>query len=94
MNPMQPLPKAARSGRRIAGRAQQDHILDPYQAQRKLHEPTAFLALSPGIVLIARLIEQAIQKRKRAVDFMRGGEEYKYRLGARDTWIHHVSVER
>ncbi|HJW83018.1 MAG TPA: GNAT family N-acetyltransferase [Anaerolineae bacterium] len=58
------------------------------------YEPSAFLALSPGIVLIARLIEQAIQKRKRAVDFMRGGEEYKYRLGARDTWIHHVSVER
>ena len=30
-----------RSGRRIAGRAQRDHILDPYQAQQKLREPTA-----------------------------------------------------
>jgi len=30
-----------RSGtRRFAGRAQQDHILDPYQAQQKLHEGT------------------------------------------------------
>ena len=29
------------AGRRIAGRAQQDHIRDPYQQQRKLEEPTA-----------------------------------------------------
>ena len=28
-------------GRRISGRAQQDHILDPYQAQQKPREPTA-----------------------------------------------------
>ena len=33
--------EAARSGRRIAGRAQRDHILDPYQARQKLQEPTA-----------------------------------------------------
>jgi hypothetical protein len=30
-------PRPARS-RRIAGRAQEDHILDPYQRQRKMHE--------------------------------------------------------
>ena len=29
-----------RTTRRIAGHAQQDHILDPYQAQQKLHEGT------------------------------------------------------
>jgi len=34
-------PEAGRSGRRSAGRAQRDHILDPYQAQQKLEEPTA-----------------------------------------------------
>jgi NMD protein affecting ribosome stability and mRNA decay len=28
-------------GRRISGRAQQDHILDPYQTQKKPQEPTA-----------------------------------------------------
>jgi hypothetical protein len=27
-------------GRRISGRAQRDHVLDPYQTQQKLHEPT------------------------------------------------------
>ena len=30
-----------RTTRRISGRAQQDHILDPYQRQQKLHEGTA-----------------------------------------------------
>lgn len=29
----------AESGRRIAGRAQQDHVLDPYQLRHKPHEP-------------------------------------------------------
>lgn len=33
-------PQRPRSTRRIAGHAQQDHILDPYQAQQKLHEGT------------------------------------------------------
>lgn len=30
-----------RTRRRIAGRAQQDHILDPYELRQKLKEPTA-----------------------------------------------------
>ena len=33
-------PQRPRTTRRIAGHAQQDHILDPYQAQQKLHERT------------------------------------------------------
>ena len=37
----QPSSPAGRPGRRIAGRAQRDHILDPYQARQKLPEPTA-----------------------------------------------------
>jgi len=58
------------------------------------YESDALQAFSPGIVLVARLIEHAIQQGKRVVDFMRGDEEYKYRLGAKDTWIHHLSVDR
>jgi CelD/BcsL family acetyltransferase involved in cellulose biosynthesis len=58
------------------------------------YEPEAVSGFSPGIVLIARLIEQAIRQGKRAVDFMRGAEEYKYRLGAKDVWVHHLTVER
>ena len=33
-------PRNPRKTRRISGRAQQDHILDPYQRQQKLHEGT------------------------------------------------------
>lgn len=58
------------------------------------YDPDALQAYSPGIVLVARLIEQAIQEGKRFVDFMRGGEAYKYRLGAKDTWVHHLRIER
>ena len=36
-----PSPSRRASGRRTAGRAQEDHILDPYQRQQKLREPTA-----------------------------------------------------
>lgn len=38
---MKTITQTARTGRRIAGRAQRDHILDPYHLQQKLHEPTA-----------------------------------------------------
>ena len=41
MKSVRQTPHTGRSGRRIAGRAQLDHILDPYQAQLKLQEPTA-----------------------------------------------------
>ncbi len=58
------------------------------------YEPDDLQAVSPGIVLIARLIEHAIEQGKRIVDFMRGDEEYKYHLGAKDTWVHHISVAR
>jgi len=34
-------PQPGRAGRRTAGRAQRDQILDPYQAQQKLQEPIA-----------------------------------------------------
>jgi len=39
MKPMSQRLRPSRSGRRIAGRAQQDGALDPYQARQKLKEP-------------------------------------------------------
>jgi hypothetical protein len=41
MKSMQRSPQAGHAGRRTAGRAQEDHILDPYQTQHKPHEPAA-----------------------------------------------------
>jgi CelD/BcsL family acetyltransferase involved in cellulose biosynthesis len=40
--------------------------------------------LSPGIVLLAKLIEHAIQNGHKVFDFLRGNEEYKYRMGGVD----------
>ena len=57
-------------------------------------ETTGFQSLSAGIVLVARMIEDAIKRGYTEFDFLRGDEEYKYRLGAKDTWIYHVAVER
>ncbi|CAG0946878.1 hypothetical protein ANRL1_03388 [Anaerolineae bacterium] len=57
-------------------------------------ETTGFQSLSAGIVLVARMIEDAITRGYTEFDFLRGDEEYKYRLGAKDTWIYHVAVAR
>jgi CelD/BcsL family acetyltransferase involved in cellulose biosynthesis len=57
-------------------------------------ETTSFQALSAGIILVARLIEDAIGRGYTEFDLLRGDEEYKYRLGAKDTWIYHIAVER
>ncbi len=39
-------------------------------------------SLSPGVVMVAGLIEAAITAGRRRFDFLKGGEEYKLRLGA------------
>jgi len=57
-------------------------------------DPTAFSALSPGVVLTATAIEQAIARGRREFDFLRGNEEYKYRFGASDTSIYRLCLER
>ena len=57
-------------------------------------ETESFQALSAGIVLAARIIEEAIHQGYAEFDFLRGDERYKYQLGAKDTWIYHVKIER
>jgi len=39
---------------------------------------------SPGTILVAKAIGDAIERGKRRFDLLRGGEPYKYRWGARD----------
>ena len=50
--------------------------------------------LSPGVVLTSGSIETAIEAGRSTFDFLRGSEEYKYRFGARDTYIHRLQVDR
>lgn len=48
--------------------------------------------LSPGIVLLARLIEQAINEERCLFDFLRGDEQYKYDMGGQDTSVFQLSI--
>ncbi len=48
-------------------------------------KPDAYSHLSPGIVLLAYIIRYAIEQKRTVFDFLRGNEDYKYRMGAQDT---------
>lgn len=48
--------------------------------------------LSPGIVLLGRLIEHAIEQGYAEFDFLRGDEPYKYDMGGRDTEVHQLRI--
>jgi CelD/BcsL family acetyltransferase involved in cellulose biosynthesis len=50
--------------------------------------------LSPGVALAGWTIRHAIEQKRAVFDFLRGDEEYKYRLGATDTHIYRLSIQR
>ncbi len=56
------------------------------------YDPDKYASLSPGIVLLAYCIQNAIESGKSRFDFLRGDEEYKYRFGAVGTTIHRVMM--
>jgi CelD/BcsL family acetyltransferase involved in cellulose biosynthesis len=58
------------------------------------YDPLKYGALSPGIVLFARSIQDAIAANRRRFDFLRGDEEYKYRFGAKDTRVYELHIRR
>lgn len=49
---------------------------------------------SPGLVLVARCIEEAVARGLREYDFLRGTERYKYDLGARDRLVFRVTIRK
>jgi len=49
--------------------------------------------LSPGIVLLSYNIRDAIVRRRKVFDFLRGNETYKYRMGAHDTKIFKLKAQ-
>ncbi len=57
-------------------------------------DPAKFAYLSPGQVLIAKLIQRAIEQKHTAFDFLQGNEEYKYKLGGVDKKVLKVVVTR
>lgn len=58
------------------------------------YDPVQYGAYSPGIVLFACSIQDAIAAGRRRYDFLRGNEEYKYRLGAHDTLVMELHIQR
>ncbi len=50
--------------------------------------------LSPGWVLLAHLLEWAIENQRASFDFMRGDEQYKYRFGAIDRRVMRLTVRK
>jgi CelD/BcsL family acetyltransferase involved in cellulose biosynthesis len=50
--------------------------------------------LSPGVVMVAEYLRQAIATGRREVDFLRGNEPYKYEWGAVDQPIQRILVTR
>ncbi len=50
--------------------------------------------LSPGVVMVARYIEQALADGREEFDFLRGDEPYKYEWGAVDRPIQRILVTR
>jgi CelD/BcsL family acetyltransferase involved in cellulose biosynthesis len=57
-------------------------------------DPARFAYLSPGLVLIGRLIEKAILDGRHSFDFLQGSEEYKHRLGGKDVRLFTLSARR
>jgi CelD/BcsL family acetyltransferase involved in cellulose biosynthesis len=53
-----------------------------------------FYDLSPGWVLLAYLIQWAIENGREVLDFMRGDEVYKYRFGGIDRYVMRVQITR
>lgn len=57
-------------------------------------DPEGHPHLSPGNTLISLCIQHAIEQGRREFDFLRGDEEYKYRFGARDSYVYQIEMER
>ena len=50
--------------------------------------------LSPGVVLLERLVRRAIERGKCRVDLLRGDEPYKYEWGGIDEPVQRILVRR
>ena len=57
-------------------------------------DTTGYAYLSPGQVLIPRLIGKAIRDSRRVFDFLREDKEYKYKLCGKDVLLYTLSAHK
>ncbi len=55
-------------------------------------DPQKASALSPGIILLSYNIEHAIENKREKFDFLRGDEQYKYKMGGQNTEIFNLKA--
>jgi CelD/BcsL family acetyltransferase involved in cellulose biosynthesis len=58
------------------------------------YDPQAYAQLSPGWVLLARLIQEAIVQGCARFDFLQGDEDYKHRFGGVDEAVYRTLIRR
>lgn len=58
------------------------------------YDPQAYPQFSPGWVLLARLIEDAIRQGRTRFDFLQGDEDYKHRFGGVDEPVYRTLIRR
>ena len=80
-------------GEKIAGLLSFDYN-DNFQVYNSGYDAGQYGALSPGIVLMGYCIQHAIELGRRTFDFLRGEEEYKYRMGAKPTNVYELIIHR
>jgi len=83
---------------RYDGQAVASYLCFDYAGDRLVYnsgfDTTTYGALSPGVVLLGHIIDDAIQNGCRRLDFLQGDERYKYDLGATDTEVMRLFIRR
>jgi CelD/BcsL family acetyltransferase involved in cellulose biosynthesis len=81
------------NGHRTAGMMSFDYTNSRYLYNSGF-DGEQFGHLSPGIVLLSYSIREAIELGRCTFDFLRGDEEYKYRMGAEPVEVHELTISR
>ena len=83
---------------RYDGQAVASYLCFDYAGDRLVYnsgfDTTTYGALSPGVVLLGYIIDDAIQNGCQRLDFLQGDERYKYDLGATDTEVMRLFIRR
>ncbi len=83
---------------RFEGHAVASYLCFDYGGARLVYnsgfDVSTYAYLSPGIVLMGHLIEDAIERGLQRLDFLQGDERYKYDLGALDTEVVRILIRR